>query len=190
MLHNRVIIKSQTEINEKTDLKIDHKIDRIGKKATSILFTMSLQKNGLLVMPDAGAITDQLSAVGLQDHQIEQVLKSHDLQYVQENFEIIQQRLSDGKQIDNLPAYLMAAFEKDYRPKETEHTVIQKKRAKAKKTIQEKKQKESSALVNLKQQFEEERKSEFELIKSELSESKLQELKGEFEVEISKKEFL
>lgn len=149
MLTERVIEKAQGQINERTDLEFEYQVDRIGRRPQSLLFTMELKKKGILVNPNADAVAKKLAAFGIQNHQIDTLLKTHDLQYLLANIAIVEKRLSDGKQIKNVPAYLMAAFENDYRPLETEYTKAQKAKAKEEQAHQAKVHKEALAITEL-----------------------------------------
>jgi hypothetical protein len=57
--------------------------------------------------------------------QIEELLKKHDEQYLLANLEIVDEKIKKGE-IQNIPAYLLKAFQNDFRPAENEYTKEQK----------------------------------------------------------------
>lgn len=188
MLKKRVIDTAIVEINEKTDLKVSYGIEKIGRSVNSIEFKMNLKKHRLDLFPDSVEIKKKLQYFGIKDKQIESLLKKHDQQYLWANIEVVEQEAKKGS-IKNLAAYLLKAFEDDYRPLETEFSKLQK---------QEIAEKEAKSLQQEQEQIkQEERLEQFEKWKkitllqrlSTMPDEEKEALKNAFILEIETKDF-
>lgn len=88
----------------------------------------------------------------------------------------------------------MKAFEVDFSPKETEHTILQKqnleKEDKHRKLKEEKEERKKLELAMLEAEFKQERNSRLAAIKADLTEGELADLKIEFEELIQGNDFL
>ncbi|MEO1263824.1 MAG: hypothetical protein AAFZ15_33775 [Bacteroidota bacterium] len=93
------------------------------------------------------------------------------------NIAVVKEQLDKGKNIRNIPAYLMKAFEVDFRP--TEPRVI-----KEQKLLRVRDDKEKLELAILKGNYSQERNAQLENVVSKMSEEKISELRGEFEQQI------
>ena len=190
MLEERVIKKAVEEINKKTDILIEYDVERLGRSVESLIFRMKLKKGRLNLFPDNTEITKKLQALGVHDWQIKKLLKNHTEQYLLLNIAVIEKRLQEGKKIDDIPAYLMKAFQNNYQPKETEYTKIKKEKKAVKQHEREEIEKIELERIALKWRYEEERNMEFTRLEKQLTKEETKTLKTEFENEIKQKEFL
>ena len=106
-------------------------------------------------------------------------MNQHDEQYLWANIAIVEQEVKKGK-ITNVVGYLLKAFSDDYRPKETEHSKLEK--AEKEKLLEDQKRVEEA------EQMEKQLRKEFEIWKKQttkeravkLSEEELESLKYDF----------
>jgi len=124
MLKQRVIDTAIAEIVEKTDLDVSYEVERIGRKVNSLLFKMRLKKHRLDLFPNSEKIKKKLQYFGLKEKKINELLKVHDQQYLQANIEVVEQEAKKGS-IKKLSAYLLKAFQDDYRPQESEFAKVE-----------------------------------------------------------------
>lgn len=127
-------------------------------------------------------ITQKLKDFGIKDSQIKQVLKKHDDDYIWANIVVIEEQLNKGKEIRNIPAYLMKAFEVDFRP--TEPKIIAKQ-----KLLRAEEGKEKLKLAVLKANYTQERNAKLKAVISKFSKEKLSDLREEFEQQILETNF-
>lgn len=125
MLKKRIIDVAVAEINTKTDLKVVYDLENEGRKIVAIVFRVS----GLLKHESDEKINQEimqrLHAMGIRESTAKELLEKHDEDYILANISYVEEELASGKEIRNVPAYLMKAFEVDFRPVETEHEKIQ-----------------------------------------------------------------
>jgi hypothetical protein len=57
-----------------------------------------------------------------------ELIEKHDEDYILANIRVVEEELQEWKVIRNIPAYLMKAFQVDFRPLETEHSKLQAKK--------------------------------------------------------------
>lgn len=93
----------------------------------------------------------------------------------------MEEKLKNGDKIKNVPAYLMKAFEVDFRPEETPYTKLQKKKAEEKQALLDKETQQKQELAIIKANFKQEKRVKLEEVKKGLSEEDLEILMPEFE---------
>ncbi|MEZ4924810.1 MAG: replication initiation protein [Saprospiraceae bacterium] len=120
MLKKRIIDTAVQEINEKTDLKVVYDLENEGRKITAIVFRVSGISSHETELKTNEEIMQKLNAMGIKETTANELLKKHDEDYILANIRVIEEELKNGKEIRNVPAYLMKAFEVDFRPIETE----------------------------------------------------------------------
>lgn len=118
MLRKRVLDKSIQEINEKTDIKVKYDLERDGRKFTAINFVMEVKEKEGCQFKTKQKIQDKLLSLGVKKVRAAQLVKKHDEQYLRANISIVEEQAKKGG-IKNVTAYLMKAFETDFRPVET-----------------------------------------------------------------------
>lgn len=126
MLKKRIIDTAVDEINEKTDLKVIYDLEKEGRKITAIVFRVSGLATHEIKESTNEEILQKLNAMGISASKAKELLAKHDEDYILANIRVIEEELKNGKEIRNIPAYLMKAFEVDFRPVETEFDKIQK----------------------------------------------------------------
>ena len=117
MLKKRVLNVAVKEINEKTDLKVDCNFEKEGRKTIAINFIMKKQKAPWDLEEKSTAILNKLLWFWIKKVKAEELIKNHDEQYLRANIGIVEEQANKWK-ISNLPAYLLKAFQDDYRPAE------------------------------------------------------------------------
>lgn len=132
MLKKRIIDTAVDEINEKTDLKVVYDLEREGRKITAIVFRVSGLATHEIKESTNEEILQKLNAMGISASKSKELLAKHDEDYILANIRVIEEELKNGKEIRNIPAYLMKAFEVDFRPVETEFDKIQSKQKEGK----------------------------------------------------------
>lgn len=95
MLSKRLIQVSVDELNQKTDLYVKWHVEKIGRKPISIGFSMKLKKGGVLGLPDLNEVYEKLKLFGIQDHQIDQLLKNHGNEYIMGNIAVVEKKLAE-----------------------------------------------------------------------------------------------
>ena len=71
-------------------------------------------------------ILQKLNAMGISASKAKELIGKHDEDYILANIRVIEEELKNGKEIRNIPAYLMKAFTIDFRHIETEFEKAQK----------------------------------------------------------------
>lgn len=119
MLKKRILDVAVTEINTKTDLKVDYQLEKQGRKITAIGFKV---KGGVIPTGQETINTEivtKLKRFGVKEATAKEILEKHDEDYILANIRVVEEALQAGKKIRNLTAYLLKAFEVDFRPAET-----------------------------------------------------------------------
>jgi hypothetical protein len=132
MLKKRIIDTAVDEINEKTDLKVVYDLEKEGRKIIAIVFRVSGLATHEIKESTNEEIMQKLNAMGISASKSKELLEKHDEDYILANIRVIEEELKNGKEIRNIPAYLMKAFEVDFRPVETEFDKIQSKKKEGK----------------------------------------------------------
>ena len=190
MLTTRVIEVAIAEINEKTDLVVSYEVEKLGRRPISILFTMRLKKKKLLFATDHKEIGEKLKTFGIQDHQVKKLLKAHTPQYLLANIAVVEEKLKKGETINNVPAYLMKAFEVDFTPKETAYDKLQQQKSEEERLEGEKSKKQKLEMAVQMANFKQEKSARLKSLKDKFTEEEFDDLKAEFEAEIMATEFL
>lgn len=183
MLRKRVLEKAVHEINEKTDLMVNYDLELAGRKTTAILFEM--QGNDMPFQEEEAhqAIREKLGGFGLKEEKIEELLENHDEQYLWANIGIVEEQVKKGK-VSNVVAYLLKAFQDDYRQAETEFEKQQEEKEKAKIELRVKaaveEQKANDKKEELRKQYDAELNKQIEQLLSSLSEEEISSLKEQF----------
>lgn len=121
MLKKRVLDVAVDEINDKTDISVSYELERFGRKVIYIHFTMKVKKEALPINETHNEIRKKLDAMDVTKTKIEELIQHHDEQYLWANIAVVEQQTTSGK-IKNLAAYLLKAFQNDYRTTETEYS--------------------------------------------------------------------
>jgi hypothetical protein len=186
MLKKRVLEVAVTEINEKTDLKVSYTVERFGRKILSVRFKMSMDKKSL---SGNKYLIERLKVFGIHEKQIKKLLEKHDEDYILANLKAVEDRINEGGEVKNVSAYLMSAFEKDYRIEETEFEKTQKGKLTLAAEQEQQAQKKELELAVLKGQYLEERNAELNKVIEGLAVEEYDALKGEFEEKIMQTAF-
>ena len=129
------------------------------------------------------AIREKLGGFGLKEQKIEELLKNHDEQYLWANIGIVEEQVKKGK-VSNVVAYLLKAFQDDYRQAETEFEKQQEEKEKAKIELRVKaaveEQKARDKREELRKQYDAELDKQIEQLLSSLSEEEVSSLKEQF----------
>jgi hypothetical protein len=128
--------------------------------------------------------------MGISASKAKELIGKHDEDYILANIRVIEEELKNGKEIRNVPAYLMKAFEVDFRPVETEFDKIQHKK-KESKALAEKQAGEWESLRNeLLKQFDRQKTQAVADVLDKLDDTETATLKSEFLLEIDKSPLL
>lgn len=184
-LKNSVIETATKEINKKTDIIVSYDLEKLWRKITAINFQISpREKEPKQIF---GNTDIQLQQFWFSQKEVEEIKKKHTNDYIIENIKIVEKDQEQGK-VKNLKAYLKSAFDKDFRPQETEY---EKNKKKAKEELAKKEEEEKKAEEEAKKQkalFEKYKKDKVSLRLEEQGKEKEEELKKEFEEEIKTKQ--
>lgn len=180
MLRKRVIDVAVEEINKKTDLRVQYELEKRGRKIVAITFDVSGVTQYEVKEKNSIEILSKLQGYGIQEKLAHELIQKHDEDYILANIRVVEEDLQSGKDIRNIPGYLLKAFEVDYRPVETEFD----KKKKAQKQEKEA-QNRGLALKKMKDQeflkeFERNKLQQIQSLLKTLNEETLKELKEEF----------
>jgi len=179
MLKKRVLNVAVKEINEKTDLKVDCNFEKEGRKTIAINFIMKKQKTPWALEEKSTAILNKLLWFWIKKVKAEELIKNHDEQYLRANIGIVEEQAKKWK-ISNLPAYLLKAFQDDYRPIETELDRAKKVEEANKALAKKEKQSIQAEIDKIKIQFNKEKEELMEKTLANTSSDDLQKLQDEF----------
>lgn len=180
MLKKRVLDVAVNDINEKTDLSVSYELERHGRKIESIRFSVTGTSKKPTLEEIYGEITERLRSFGLKDSQIKKVLEHHDQDYILANIAVVEESLGKGKKIKNIPAYLLKAFEVDFRPIETEFEKNQKQKQALLLQETEVKEQEENRLKQLEYDFDLFKKKGIEDLFKSSGKEELESLKSQF----------
>jgi len=151
----KVILKSQEELREKTDLSFNFKEIKDGRKVSSLHFVIKKNhKNVELEEEDEYGIIKSLpvSQKGsnelyqrLQSHfclspkQAEKVLENYDQEYIHSNLEYVEEQHKKGG-VKNIGSYTLKALQEDYRNKESRFDVEKKEQEASERAEKQKKE--------------------------------------------------
>lgn len=128
--------------------------------------------------------------MGISAAKAKELMGKHDEDYILANIRVIEEELKNGKEIRNIPAYLMKAFEVDFRPVETEFDKIQHKK-KENKALAEKQAGEWETLrMELLKQFDRKKTQAVADVLDKLDDGETATLKAEFLLTIDKSPLL
>ena len=185
MLKKRIIDTAIQEINEKTDLKVVYDLEIEGRKITAIVFRVSGTAPYEVVQKNNEEILHKLNAMGIKDALAKELLEKHDEDYILANIRVVEEELKNGKEIRNIPAYLMKAFTVDFRHIETEFEKVQK--GKKQEKLLEIKQAEEWEVKKseLSKQFEHQKMEAVADVLNKLSYEETAQMKAEFLAELN-----
>lgn len=185
MLKKRIIDTAIQEINEKTDLKVVYDLENEGRKITAIVFRVSGTAPYEVVQKNNEEILHKLNAMGIKDALAKELLEKHDEDYILANIRVVEEELKNGKEIRNIPAYLMKAFTVDFRHIETEFEKAQK--GKKQEKLLEIKQAEEWEVKKseLSKQFEHQKMEAVADVLNKLSDEETAQMKAEFLAELN-----
>lgn len=161
MFKRRVLEVAVQEVNKKTDMGVAYEIMKSGRHILAIRFKMKRKKKALA---ENKFLMERLKVFGIQEKQITAIFQKHDEAYILGNIEAVQKKLDEGGEIKNVAAYLMSAFEKDYRIQETEHSKAQKEKEALAVEQAEQEQQVKEDLAQLEQQYKQEKTAAFDKI--------------------------
>ena len=184
MLRKRVLDKSIEEINEKTDIEVNFDLETEGRKFTAIVFQMKVKEQSSLQHDTHSQIIEKLISLGVKRTRASQLLEKHDEQYLRANISIVEEQVRKGK-IKNVTAYLLKAFEHDFRPTVTELDQLRAEKETAERERQTKIEEKRRAEEEQKKSFEAERRKNLEEVISGLSAEELDQLREEFSDSLS-----
>jgi hypothetical protein len=172
-----VIKKAIKEINEKSDLFVEVKQNKIGRRVTEIKFYIrknekniieikALEKNfgqeqAPLPLPEFEIDNQELFQVlmsdfGIYKNKAIKILKTYDEFYIREVLTAVQEQIKAGK-VKNIPAFTVKAIEEDFRKKKTSFEMEKEE----KKRQKDKKAEEQRIIEKLTVAFEEEKDKKF-----------------------------
>ena len=180
MFRKRVLDTAVEEINEKTDIFLDYELEKEGRRISNILLKVRAKDGRKLPHNKSDATREKLKEFNIQENKIEELIEKHDEQYLWANIAIVEEELKKGK-ISNVTAYLLKAFQNDYRPQETTYEKKLKEEKERLAKEEEKKQ--------LEEQFTNQQRADFEEQKKKLVQTKLKAI-DQLEVEQLKIHFI
>lgn len=189
MLRKRVLDEAVRIINEKTPMTVSYRLIKKGRKIIAIDFYLSGSYKVLKKEDVNSELIEKLKNFGIKDKAISNLLKQHHEDYILGNIVAVENQLKKWSKIRNIPAYLMKAFEIDYRPVETEYTKIQEREEKELKTKIESEKKAQLELAILEWTYKEARNSNLEQAKMKLSNEEMKNLQEEFIESLHQNEF-
>lgn len=190
MLKKRIIDTAVDEINEKTDLKVVYDLEKEGRKITAIVFRVSWLATHEIKESTNEEILQKLNAMGISASKAKELMGKHDEDYILANIRVIEEELKNGKEIRNIPAYLMKAFEVDFRPVETEFDKIQHKKKEGKALEEQKAGEWETLRKELLKQFDRQKTQTVADVLDKLDDAETATLKSEFLLEIDKSPLL
>jgi len=179
MLKKRVLDVAVQEINEKTDINLSYELQRQGRKVLAIHLFVQAKKGKQTPQNTSSAIKQKLKAFGIKDQQIEALIAKRDEQYLWANIAIVEEEHKKGK-ISNVTAYLMKAFEVDFRPIETEHDRVKKLKAEERFEKSKRAALEQEQRNGLLKRFEQQKMQAVSKVLNSLKAEEIEALKAEF----------
>ena len=180
MLRKRVLDVAVQEINEKTDLQVGYVLEKEGRKTQAIsVFTMHVHEVPFQEEETHNAIMEKLQGFGIKKKKAGELLANHDEQYLWANIAIVEEQVKKGK-VSNMTAYLLKAFQDDYRPIETELDKQKQVEEAAKQQRKAEAKKAEEYQARLKNQFEQEKEQLLQELLAQFPEEKTQQLQSEF----------
>lgn len=190
MLKKRIIDTAIIEINEKTDLKVVYDLEKEGRKITAIVFRVSWMQSHEIIESTNVEIMQKLNAMGIVTSKAKELLEKHDEDYILANIRVIEEELKNGKEIRNIPAYLMKAFEVDFRPVETEFDKAQKQKKQSKAIAEKQAGEWDTQKKEYQMQFDKQKTNGVAEVLNKLDDADTANLKAEFLLEIDKSPLL
>lgn len=135
-------------------------------------------------------ILQKLNAMGISASKAKELMGKHDEDYILANIRVIEEELKNGKEIRNVPAYLMKAFEVDFRPVETEFDKIQHKKKEGKALAEKQAGEWETLRKELLKQFDRQKTQAVADVLDKLDDAETATLKAEFLAEIDKSPLL
>lgn len=89
MLKKRALEAAISEVNEKTDIEVTCSFDNVGRKVTTVHFQMVPKKERFEQKVSHEKIRKKLIEFGVEEWQIEELLKVHDEEYLRANIRIV-----------------------------------------------------------------------------------------------------
>ncbi|WP_421795371.1 replication initiation protein [Haliscomenobacter sp.] len=186
MLKKRIIDTAVQEINEKTDLKVVYDLENEGRRISAIVFRVSGMAPYETEQKTNEEILHKLNTMGIKESKAKELLEKHDEDYILANIRVIEEELKNGKDIRNIPAYLMKAFEVDFRPQETEFDKIQSHKKQGKAIAEKQAEEWALKRKELLKQFERQKTQAVANVLDKLNDQETATLKAEFLAEIEK----
>ncbi|MEL7120692.1 MAG: replication initiation protein [Bacteroidota bacterium] len=187
MLRKRVLDTAVEEINDKTDIAVAYELERSGRKIIAIKLNVKAKEGQTLPQNRSAAIKEKLAEFGIRATKIESLIKKHDEQYLWANIAIVEEELRKGK-INNVTAYILKAFQVDYRPQETPLDKKKKAEEQQKKEQEAKVQEEKALLDKQRTAHENRKKSRIESTLKSMEADTIEQLKTDFLQEIEENE--
>ncbi len=128
--------------------------------------------------------------MGISASKAKELMGKHDEDYILANIRVIEEELKNGKEIRNVPAYLMKAFEVDFRPVETEFDKIQNRKKEGKALAEQQAGEWETLRKELLKQFDRQKMQAVAHVLDNLDDAETATLKSEFLVEIDKSPLL
>ena len=189
-LKRDVINKAISEINIKSDILIESKFIKEGRKVVDIKFIIKRNSINKVDFKVIKVIKKEQTSLPLEEFELDNqelfiiltnefgisknkainILKTSDEFYIQENLEIVRKGIKEGR-IKNIPAYTVKALNEDFRSKKPK-AQIEKEEKKNQRIIEEEKNKKMEELGNkiYKDFVKEEINPEIKLLVKELNE--------------------
>lgn len=145
MLRKRVLEVAIQEINAKTDIHAEFELEKFWRLTVAIFFRMQPKKQTKANSDLLSGVRAKLKFYWLSEQKIDDLLEKHEIEYLNDNIEIVEEQLAKGN-VKNPTAYLLKALQQDYRSPES-HYSKQKKEEDERAQIAMVKQTEEAALL-------------------------------------------
>jgi plasmid replication initiation protein len=111
----REIERAMVEINETTDITLTADYIKEGRNVVAVCFYVALNQT---VVPDNAVdsvLFNRICALGVSERTAKKYLANYDIEYLEGNLAIVEERFKQGIIKKNVAAYLNKALEDDYR---------------------------------------------------------------------------
>ncbi len=122
-LKNRVLLPSQKELKEKTDLFFTWEEIRQGRKCVAVRIAIEKEEkerinNALPIIEDGGVykeeVLNDLKTCNINDKKAHEILALYKIEYIQEKIEITKKNVKEGK-CKNVAGFILKALQEDWK---------------------------------------------------------------------------
>lgn len=112
-LKARVVVPSQKELEEKTDIKFTFEDIKTGRKITHIKFNI-LPNNVAKIESSKKVLFDKLVKIGVNKNKAHSICEQHSEERLKNNIRYVEEEIKKGKNKSNLGGFLISAIAGDY----------------------------------------------------------------------------